>query len=32
MRIEAKLFVILAVVFFPGMALQAENPVKEKKR
>ncbi len=30
MRIEAKLFVILAVVFFPGMALQAENPVKEK--
>ena len=30
MRIEAKLFVILAVVLFPGMALQAENPVKEK--
>lgn len=30
MRIEAKLFVILAVSFFSGMALLAENPVKGK--
>lgn len=30
MRINAKLFAILAVSFFPGMALLAENPVKGK--
>lgn len=30
MRINAKLFAILAVAFFPGMALLAENPVKGK--
>lgn len=30
MRINAKLFAILAAVFFPGMALLAENPVKGK--
>ena len=30
MRINTKLFAILAVSFFPGMALLAENPVKGK--
>lgn len=30
MRINAKLFAILAAAFFPGMALLAENPVKGK--
>lgn len=30
MRIEAKLFAVFAVAFFPGMALRAGNPVKEE--
>lgn len=30
MRIEAKLFALFAVALFPGMALQAGNPVKEE--
>lgn len=30
MRINAELFAILAVSFFPGMALLAENPVSSR--